>query len=91
MKRIHLYSLFLVTNKTVCIGLEETEIYVLTPWFPLNLINGCDDRTYKRQTTALLNHFHSKHIQTFHSGKFPDKILQIPIMNYLSMCLSVST
>lgn len=34
---------------------------VLTPWFPLNLIKGCDDRTYKRQTAALLNNFHGKH------------------------------
>lgn len=56
-------------------GGREREKYVLTPWFPLNLINGRDDRTYKRQITALLNNCHGKHIKRFNSGKFPYKIL----------------
>lgn len=63
---------------------RQCEKDVLTPWFPLNLINGCDDRTYKRQTAALLNNFYGKHIKRFIAGTFPNKILEVLcVTNYL--------
>lgn len=63
---------------------RQEEEDVLTPWFPLNLINGRDDRTYKRQIAVLLNNFHGKHIQRFNAGKFPDKTLEVlSVMKYL--------